>query len=603
MALSAPALRGLRLRLRLPEAIALAAGLVAVQVAPVAAQQPSGADHEVVAALRKACNDAAIAAEKVYGLPPNCGDSSFSLDRPLILIDGPTGNVIGNHQYPRSTRVRVVVRNINPFLYQYSLGVDSALSVEPSIADFFKVLFGLDLGLAPPDGDKDLDATPQYNMLLGLGDLVNAECPAGTSRDLLDRAKLRLTSIESGISSSKLTPGGKLGLTLQRLLDAITFHRERRIASHAAALRIETNDGNAVHHAAQLLLRDLRYPEEFVTATTDARTLASSLFAAPGWLTSELDDAATTFKGCKGFERFHPAIADLRKDSAMAAAILAKADDFQAALTALADKVEDTDRFDSYYMERWVGGHGGVELVTIRVSRKPVARIVLATGRGTGQGQDHGPPQQGSGQAIASPLTINVSAAGVTPTKPNEAQPAPGGAGGGDGAFRLLYEERLRIGGRNRFTIGAGFAWGGVPTREFGLTDRFVPPPVGVPGDTVAKVVVATERSNSRVLPVLTFSMRLHGDWLSDNVSGVYAVFGGGVRPDQSLTDWQFMTGLGLGLFRERCLLLVGVLVANSKELSSPYRVGDRAPTGTSTNLSRKVLKAGLALGVSIKIL
>ncbi len=601
MALSAPAPRGPRRRIRLPEAFALAAGIVAVQVAPVAAQEPTALDHAAIDSVRKACNYAESAGEKYYGLPPNCGDSSFSLDYPLILIDGPTGNVLGNHRFSRSTRVRVVVRNINPFLYQYSLGVDSAISVEPSIADFFKVLFGLDLGLAPTDGDKDLDASPRHYKLFDPGALVNAECPVGTSRDVVDRAKLRLTSIESGISTARLTPGGKLGLALQRLLDAITFHRTHRIAFHAAALRTETHDGNAVHRAAQLLLHELRYPEEFVTATTNARTLSSSLFAAPGWLRSELDDAAKTFKGCTAFERLQPAIADLRQDSTAAAGILAKADAFQVALTALADKVEDTDRLDSYYMERWVGGHGGVEQITVRVSRKQVARIALAAGGGALQGQ--AVQQPGPGPSAATQVTINVSAAGVTPTKPNETQPAPGGAGGGDGAFRLIYEERLRIGGRNRFAIGAGFAWGGVPTREFGLTDRFVPPPVGVPGDTVAKVVVATERSNSRVLPLLTFSMRLHGDWLSDNVSGVYAVFGGGVRPDASLTDWQFMTGLGVGLFRERCLLLVGVLVANSRELSTPYRVGDRAPAGASTNLSRKVLKAGLALGVSIKIL
>src|SRR5437016_12057573 len=65
-----------------------------------------------------------------------------------LSVESRTGTLTGKLDYPTNERVRVVVRNINPFLYDYRMILSTNPWPEVSPAEFFDLAFGIKLAPA-----------------------------------------------------------------------------------------------------------------------------------------------------------------------------------------------------------------------------------------------------------------------------------------------------------------------------------------------------------------------------------------------------------------------------------------------------------------------
>ena len=565
----------------------------------------------------------------VYGYPPEFYLKPAGLvaqDVPLFLVDSRTGQVfswrrgkvrlVTHPSFSRGSLVQLVIVNINPFLYRYAVAIDSSIAEEPSILPFLKAALGLGITLpktvtpaavseAAKAAARDTSIRPSLVMPAPI--ILPPPTPDCTQLDPtadVDFRKVQLAD-SSATRAARADSSADVRLSEDR----------EQLAASVEILESQTATSQEVHDAAGTLTRGVEaHPglrEDLGLAGADYKAFKGALTR----FRQALQTSSGAHRSCSGFEGFGVDLDQFVVDDSIFGAIQGQADSLLKGLDALRNKVLGVDQFDAYYLVRSIGGFDKPTDVTIRITRKTLPSFEERPLSDAGMPPAHDsinakPPSSSGTTGSKEPCTVlNVN---ITPAPSASAKTVKSGASpkdttktpsAQDSSSRLVYVDRVHFGGRTHLVFGAGLFWAGLPSNAFGVSDQFTPAPAGAPGDTVSRTIVVTQQSNSRALPALTFSARFTPDaWIGDWFGGLYLVTGVGFQPGQSVTDWQFLAGMGLSFFGERVMPTVAVLAANLNELSAPYSVGQHVPTTVGSTITKKVLVGRLALGLSIKV-
>lgn len=461
-----------------------------------------------------------------------------------FVVNGVTGDATGRTKYPVRERVEVIVNDVNPFLFQYRVRLNQRTLTEASPADFFRVAFQLslpDAPAAPPKSDEVIFFSVPDGQEL---EEISAAC---VSADMKPFEKA------TADASARLYGGEVLLLqqTSRDLNDKFTALREQ----------FETYD--ASYRASADTIYNAEQPAENVKAA------AASALKVVQSLRQTLEPRTRALKG-------------------EVAAMSARVDGLGKALTPLPQQYPYCTSFPRLLMNLRALASDTLrynELVKQLEERRTQAQTVA----------------EGLTLVLTDPTRFRVkrqmptfeTSTDVTVIVERRTLAAK------DTLYRVLAEERINFGGRPRFAIGAGIAWSPLGVREYGVVQRPVAAFPGQPADTLQRVIVATEASSSRLLPMVTLTTRLFS--LPGWVDGGHVLLGTGIRT-QGSTDVDFLLAYGMSAFNQRLMLSVGAFAGKRKELAGDYVLGDRLPGAASTVATRSELAWEIGWGLSYRI-
>jgi hypothetical protein len=149
-------------------------------------------------------------------------------------------------------------------------------------------------------------------------------------------------------------------------------------------------------------------------------------------------------------------------------------------------------------------------------------------------------------------------------------------AAGTEDEYRPLTSKRINFGGRARWSFSAGIAASTLGNNDYGVRTSRIAAPAGIPGDTLASIVVATKSSQANVFPMITFNTRLTPSTYGVNPQLVLGVGTNNVNNARV----GFYVGGGVDAFGERVVLTVGALLGEETRLANGLQLGDRVMNG-----------------------
>jgi hypothetical protein len=475
------------------------------------------------------------------GKPNDLGPRDF-------VIDAVTGSTTGSLKHRQNAQIRIVVRDINPFLYTYRIESRMYRVAEASPAEFFKGMFELTIPAGPTP-----DTLAKISFLLD----NPAGCDATVTGAALDAA-----------TAAVLTHSGKWTV-LEDGAEEINRYLEAAALLSGPTLRGYRSHAQRVFHAG------LRAPDIQKAALAAADSLGSlarqhaamigvlgSRTRAFAQVVKEFRTATATlpakYPACETFARWSIQSERYAADTLRhKEGLVAMESQRQAAETnenILRPVATDVQRF---YLSVNLPGVTAPHDVRIFLSRKAVS---LFSDRPA--------------------FTRTVG----TP-------PAP--------AYDTIGTYFLNVGGRGSISFGVGLAWSDVPTREYESITLVVPAGDGAPQST-RNIVGRKEESQGRLVPMLMLNTRLF-DVLPESgfPIGVHLVLGAGSKlTGKAAAD--FLVGGGLSFLGNRIFLNTGLFLGMTSRLGDGFRVGQTIPTGTTIPIESR-RSARPAISVSFR--
>lgn len=459
-----------------------------------------------------------------------------------VVVDGRTGSVGTNRAFGLAAPVRVVVTNVNPYLFQYRIQTANHTITEANPADFFRIAFGLTLPSGTPPAPSTQSAFETQGtssplkaaFVTAAGLDVNtdsATCAVATSLINQDRAKverLEAAHIElyTALRSTRDTVNA-VDSTYRLLVDT---------------LYDATADANTLQRVGSHAERLLRSTAGLMSAAADSLNGSYGGFAAQvARLIAEITPTEQTLRGCGEDPDLVLRLSRVAHDTALFKAgvdsLNAKSQQAVASATNLARINRDPSRF---YLTTLLPRSDGPSDITVRVQR-------------------------------------HVSA---------------------DTSYQTFSETRINFGGTRRFSIGAGLAFSPFAIHDFAALKERVVPSAGQPGDTIVVRLVDKEASRYRVAPMLTLNTRLFQVQQSGGlIDGLHLSLGAGLRAPADDRDLQYLAGLGVSGFDQRVLVVVGGYGTRETFLLSGHTTGEELPsTGDLPIRKRFRVRFGTAL-------
>jgi len=507
-----------------------------------------------------------------------------------LTIDAVEGTVSKLARFKRGDVVRIVVTNLNPFLFSYDVQIadpDTVFEAKP--ATFFLMAFK-PLGFALPDGPGGATGPSVANILSVAAldadlrkKLENAGCAAAVppkKRTAAERAFavslaaleatqqgfVPLVSHSSTLLREAMKIDGAYASTVGHLHDASLAAAAIRDVSESAA-------GQLLTHAVNL--RSLAFDLELGLPTYAAR-IREGLNAA------RAND--TTFAGCKGFAALTKAWTDDDEAAGLLARMLPTLDQRRVTVLGVQSILARaaTDR-GLYYYVAMVKRYDRPTDVSVSLLRTPTPPLLVDLAGLSPIGSSRA-DEDGDDGPSGDPKPAGNDKSGVTEK--------------GAVASERFVTTRVRFGGRPRLTIGAGVMIGLVPNTEFVATHRLASVPGQMPRDTSILVIGRGDASSFRVVPAVTLSM-LTLPFRDSDFGGLAVTLGTGLRTQGNGTSLDYFLGLGLTFLEARCTLIGGLYTGQQQQLRGHY-LGEVIPTEDVPTETRNVLSGGFGLSFRI---
>jgi hypothetical protein len=490
-------------------------------------------------------------------------------------------------KFDNGTFVRIVVYNVNPLMFSYSLAHDSGqVVVEASPIDLFK-------NLLP---SFQLPAGGGYKSLFEGGGITKGgggtPCPA-------DADVVPLTA-QVGPITAVGAPRFQLdaSLTNDQSVD-VNMVKDYRASSNTlfdASQRSATIKSEAMTEAVKL---------ESYIATINTDLLATELLLRSfeqqvnGF--NALYDA--TIKGCANVtsttKEFAAAAqlrvsgqADTIRFRTLMNTFQSRVGQVYQGLQSLLGVTRDDSRL---YATMLLPRYDKATDVQITVRRKPI----LAPDLGGSSGAASGPSKTPS-NAVTVTTTITPSESAPTPMQ--TPQKAGGSASATTAADSGVFTQFVvHYGGYGRFTLSIGFMTGLLRSPSFAGVPQSVTPTAGVPSDTIRNTLRVTDRSTFRYGPILMLNTRvLPSRTLTGWCCELDVTAGAGVEINGSATNVAYLIGPSVAWLDGHLFTTVGWYVARQTYLLSGAEVGQQVPSGTVPTGSH--LKGALGFSVGYRI-
>jgi hypothetical protein len=481
------------------------------------------------------------------GLPNDLTEPFFVFD----AVSGSTKSSGTSNKYKQNDHIRIVVRDINPFLFAYRVETKFARLAEASPADFFKLVFDFTIP-AGPKTDLNVAArvdSTQKGTVVGNEAACGLNVPATVSGPANEAARNhlpewnRLLELQAKINKDlgQVSTNAEAILAVYRDNVRVIFNAGLRASKIQTAALAAANSLNAL----QLVL----FPAE-TRVSMDVRDYAGLL----GRFRTAITSFPGTFPGCATFPRWsslsETMVGDTLRYVATVATMGTEAKRAETKEGILRPVASDSQR---YYLSTYLPPLTTPHSVQVIVSRKAVSLLAEA-------------PRADSG--------------GTNP-------PAP--------SYDTLGSFFLNVGGHGRMTIAAGATWSDLPTREYGTVSQLAPAADGLPAETTLRIT-RKEDSQTRIVPMLYLNTQLFDLFPNQFPMGVHLVFGAGPKVTGQVSV-DFLFGGGLSFLGDRVFLNGGVFVGRTQRLSGGLRVGQTVPTGTTIPIeNRTAARPGIAI-------
>jgi hypothetical protein len=548
-----------------------------------------------------------------------------------ICIDGLSGNVSSRAQYGPGAAMRVVVTNVNPFLFKYTTEVtDETAIAEASPSTFFNIAFS-GLGVKfPASKDSSVGNSGAANLATQVEkaflpvEAKSAGCTAKETKEPDAERAYEQLSLALARNTETYNKGvSKAGSLLKAAGDV-----DEKVRPAFVTLRSANKNANEIRLATQGAYETLNaHAIELHKFVGDAQLAASNLAPAVAELSKTANKAVAEHPNCANFIQLTDKLAELNDRLTLASA----------ALTALAKRRDEVSRVadglaviasdsSAFYSVTMLKPYQKPTLVTIRIRRSSSASTVEASLVAGGSGDAAPVPDRtpapvggntnnggsggagggragsggGSGTAATQPtITITiVPGGGGASTNPNTQQnPQPQSSPAAKDPVFATYV--VHAGGRRRFTIGAGAMVVALTSPDFGIERRHIPL---VPGtaDTTAFVIRMTDTSSFRFIPAITLNALLVPFGSRQN-DGIHASFGVGLHAQSDNTGLDYFLGAGPSLFSSRMLILAGAYIGKRLELDGLVPGAVVSTTSVSDYTStRTVVRFGATLSYRV---
>jgi hypothetical protein len=495
--------------------------------------------------------------------------------------------------------VRVIVRNVNPFLFQYRITIDKGQIVaEASPADFFSAAFPGFL-------------FPKTSTIATNAPLANLKTPALVARNC--------SVAESLTNKSLSTKESKLVDTRNEIQREFDDQRSRDgKITHAMLKQLDTvvnpkSSALSVRGAAQ----------DAGTALADWSDSLANSIQALGRRTVEYGRAADEYAISASVDP--TSCVDLLLRNLYARNLVADAALFQADLQLLQDRksqvdnlnqviartVKDPARFYSMVLLPRFDKPTDVSVVVERASASVPLPSFSSSATSVSVAQRNSPKAGDKAGTVIATITTSIATVsanqksgdltepiGVTASD-KSAQP-PGSApstspSSAEPHYDKIAAQPFHFGGPSRFSIAAGLIYGALRSPKFGTLQVRVAPTPDRPADTLRNVVALTDSSKFRIVPFISLNT-LVKEFKNQYVTGVHLTFGVGVRKDAGNTDLDYLLGAGLSGLGERVMLDIGWYVGKKQYLIGGTALGDQVPTASAPSGSRTQTALGVGL-------
>jgi len=485
--------------------------------------------------------------------------------------------------------LRVVVTNVNPFLFRYSISVsDKIAAVEASPVTFFNLaLKPLGVSLEPPP-------VPSTIIQKGGGG------QSGVARaDPKCAGKPAYAVVAGSVAQSEFADDKPL----RDLVSALNTHavqvRGDLQRIHMQYQGATTTLLDPTKDAGELFSKAKELAESVPPIDNDmALNLDTLEILVPGFSTEAKrlsDEAQAAQKSYPACEYFSEAIA-------AANSYLATGDKVNTLVTLGRQQqaqIEETIRYllftgqDSsrYYIMQIIPRYDTPTDLTISVSRSARAEVqALAVSmqqssqQQSTQQQQASQPQQGAG--------ADANGGKQSSGQTNDSKsPAPD--------TNVVITLREHLGGAVRYSIGIGIAGAWLAQTAFATVRRPTVPQARTPNDTSGLYIALQERSQPRVVPIATFDWLFHPGSRSDPYGGPHASFGVALRTQGPGTDLEYYLGLGW-TFSDRFEFGAGAYVGRQQQLAPGFAVG--SPVQSTDVPTRSITAAVLATIFTIRV-
>jgi hypothetical protein len=487
----------------------------------------------------------AVAAEAVCTVP--AGDNDVVID---LLGNENKGKLC----FRTRDSVRIIVKNLDPFLYDYSIGTTETPVEEPALSEFFKTILDPSKLTAPTTAKPE---TPK-------------EAPPDKANGLPHPAP-------QGTKAAKLTCEDVYGVVARAL----------KLDDTDAALR----SAYATLESEGKVLRDLS--TTVVKAANEARKQLESPIACEPLVTAaknylSVSDPDAALQAAKKHEK---AIKDLDDKRATEAAYLVVAQSqmeeggctSKQASDRLAVAQKNVDKAaTAIAAERTFATENAKSLETLKAAREEVKAVLGSPGRFT---------RVLTTGNFDVPTVVKVTV---------DARPA----GKKDAAAISLETRTIRFGGRQRFALAAGVAVGFLDTVHYEAQQGYVLDANGsvvldtAGQPTVGRVVAETEDSHYRAGPLLALHTRIGGSCSTCDVTN-HVTLGLTTNLLGDTSGVEYLLGYSLGLAEERLFLTFGGYSARTEELQPGFHVGSAIPDSIPEAPIRKDRHWGIGFATS----
>jgi hypothetical protein len=493
--------------------------------------------------------------------------------------------------------VRVVVVNINPFLFKYRLVVDSQQVIqEANPADFLSLAFGI------PAKFSGNALAPQAVIALGQrpvcpkADLAKLN-PIISRKDVLADAVENLESALDTWGSGSIFDVTKGAY--RNFVDATNWALDARLGAKTVQYQAFLADTLSRSLSRQIGPAYSKFSQKANAVADSATTIESALTAA------KLDEVK-----CPPVHDTRVAFSELNLRIADIQSRVQQIGVQRALLDSLAPRFARvwTDRA-RFWMVTTLRRYDKSGDVVVTVERQPIPQPKIMppqTGSVTS-----GPPKQSanafsatiSGTFGAAPGSAGASQSAGGPTGPpstntQSKSSSPSGVAP-DSGYVILSQPVVRFRPIGLVTINAGLFYTPLPAPQFDTQQRRVAAPPGAPGDTLRSRISVADNSGGRVVPSVTLGLRLAEAF--DDAVGFHLIFGATVLPKSGDVDFGLIGGAGLSVLHSKLMFVPGVYISKQNYLVSGYHVNDEIPVSSSTPVASHV-KAAFVVGATYRI-
>lgn len=457
-----------------------------------------------------------------------------------LLVDAMDASVKGKLNYGLHDRVRVAVKNVNPFLYDYRILTSESRYPDLWPGEFFKLALGADLAKLraqnEPIAGESSDAPGKTTAPDKTTKDVKAADPCQEVSDAVAKARNELQAL--------VNDEHRLDRALQSAGNAI-LEPETPYQQYVAIVRAESST-----------------PDEIMPAAGAAEIALNATIKDVSNKLGNLPDQLLAFE--QKVKDFDSSLSQIVTKGGLCGAVVSMRGTLR---NIAADTI--TLRANYKLVESWLDDATKTAKSLRRgAHQKSMYYKTLSLGR-------HSDPTDVNVRVLRKYTTDDTT------------------------QFVSVVQRSLNFGGYPRFSFGAGVAWTDLPTRDYKTATQVIPAFPGRPGDTTITVVVVKEESHNRVVPVVTLNTRLSSaDW----PVGVHATLGSTIYQQGSATNLEFLLGGAFSLFDTRLMLVGGAYAGRTTLLAGDLAINSQVPAGSE--IPKRTLTAfrpGFALTYRIK--